>query len=652
MRATLKICLWLLLCVVINKEMVEPLFAQTPGKEFNVEGVTEPTQHIAALQGKRWALLVGVADYPSTQGYEIQPLKATVKDVNALAAFLKDPQRGGFDADYVFTLTDKEATRRQILLTFSDIAKRAAPEDMVLFYFSGHGYRPSNGDTTYLIPYDFDLRGVDVSCINFDDLARQIRKMAARKVIVIIDACHAGGVKPVGARASGNTGLVQRYLDAFEQSEGRALLLSSDQSEVSWETEDNGVFTHFLLEGLGGKADTNGDGIITFTETALFVEEAVPAYTREHFPRVQRPTRRYELGQVRGNIPLSINWPHHQAFIQNQQLLFDQRSGAILQASLTGLNQALKEFSLKVIQTSHRKVLNGTALTKQESMLLPEIDALHTDTLTVSDYVGRARVIYNLGLVAPPISQKLIGTLYLEVIPTDARVMVTPIRITAPNPGINTSQPIRIQPGSQRELPTGTYRVVAEKSGYQPASRASIEIRTNTPTRVTLALEPIVKPANPLSTSPTQLTPAGPPRGTAFAASLVVPGLGQYLQGRSNRGWLYMGLAAGAGVAAVWANGRYQGTVDDYVGVQDRLRNGGLTEDEALDLLDQQKGAYDDARSARTLTFATQALFAVIWGINVIDVGVAEFGGQRNRRVAVDARPTTDGGRILVHVPF
>ena len=296
----------LLVCAATSVIMVAQLSAQTAEKDIIIEGTTGTrVQSAAPIQGKRWALLVGIANYLSSDEFEIQQLKAPVKDVNELAAFLKDPNKGGFDAEHVFTLTDKKATRRNILITFNDIAKRAAPEDMVIFYFSGHGYRPSDSKTTYLIPYDLDMRDFDATCINFDDLAKKIRKMAASKVVVILDACHAGGVKPTGARAAMNTGIVKRYLEAFRKSEGRALLLSSDESEVSWEDKQNGVFTRFLLEGLNGKADTNGDGIVTFTEVALYVEDTVPKFTRENFPRVQRPTRRYEFGQQKMNGSLS-----------------------------------------------------------------------------------------------------------------------------------------------------------------------------------------------------------------------------------------------------------------------------------------------------------------------------------------------------------
>jgi uncharacterized caspase-like protein len=244
-------------------------------------------------------------------GSEIKQLKVPVKNVNALAAFLKDPKKSGFDADHIFTLTDEEATRRKILMTLNEITKRAAPEDTVVFYFSGHGVRHSERrsehESTYLVPYDGDLRDIETTCIGFDKLARTLRKTKSNKAVVIVDANYSGGFKPKDAQRAARPDLSKPYIEAFQKPAGRAMLLSSDESEISWEDEESSVFTRFLLEGLNGKADANEDGIITFTEVALYVEETVPKYTRENFPQIQRPTRRYDLGQVHGDIPLAIN---------------------------------------------------------------------------------------------------------------------------------------------------------------------------------------------------------------------------------------------------------------------------------------------------------------------------------------------------------
>ncbi len=527
---------WLLVCMAIGVMLIMPLSAQAQDEDLTAVGT-------------RWVLLIGISDYPSTEGFEIEKLKAPVKDVAALSAFLGDSEKGGFNPDHIFTLTDAEATRRNILITFNEIANRTSPEDMVIFYFSGHGTRLSDTGTTYLIPYDHDLRDVATTCIDFSDLAGKIRKMEANKVVVILDACHSGGVKPEGARTVANTGLIKRYLEEFEKAEGRALLLSSDESEVSWETEDNGIFTRFLLEGLNGKADANDDGIVTFTEVAVYVEDAVPRYTRENFARIQKPTRRYEFGQVRGDIPLAINWS--KVSRQKQQKLLDSRNTAIFQADL---EEDIEEFSLQMAQSAYDKGIKGAEPTEQDSKLLKQLDKLKARTITPAGYTTRARAIYNLSLTqlrvaitptdakitlasadAPdsiilPSSpnsyqvkqgrytlsiersgyasdsreltlskgneevnvelERLIGTLKLQVNPADAEVTVSPVNVPAPDKETR-SRGIRVKPTGGmdvRNLPVGTYRVTVKKEGYGADVTELIEIKANVATPVTMAL--------------------------------------------------------------------------------------------------------------------------------------------------------------------
>jgi uncharacterized caspase-like protein len=757
---------WLLVCVAMGVAAVMPLSAQPQDKAFRLRSEDRVESIASIIQGSRWALLVGIAKYPSVEGFEIKQLEAPVKDVKALAAFLKDPQKGGFEADHVFTLTDEEATREEILGTFEDIAGRAGPNDMVIFYFSGHGTRHIKRETTYLIPYDHDLRRLGTTCIDFDDLAADIQDMEANKVVVILDACHAGGVKPTGARETASTGLAERLLEMFQESEGRALLLSSDESEVSWETEEYGIFTHFLLEGLDGKADENDDGIVTFTEAAQYVEDEVPKYTHDKFPGVQRPARRHLSGIERGEIPLAINWPAHDAFRQEQQDLLDNRTAAIIRAGLAGLDRDLKELSHKVAGSVYRKTLIHEKLTEQEESLLPEIDALKDETITVDQYITRARAIhkmyeepvqpeeelqndyimrttvlrtsladldgdleefslqvadkalsgeplteqealllqeidalkdgtitateyvkraqviraplvqlqivvtpddatvtlasadapdqsispssrnayqirqgrYHLSVELPgyaPYADELtldqeskevtvalersLGTLELQVEPADAVVRATPLSVAAPYTGIDASEvAISLQKEHTGKLPVGTYRVTAERDGYEPTAEEPVEIRVNDSTRVTLVLTSkpatIIAPGLPdgtrvfvdgVSVVPPCKLPVGkhriglerdgfkpveesvvlepgqaltlPPewfpleprisRPKAFAVSLAVPGLGQHIQERHRRGLLYEAGIFGTGVVALWAAAKDEDTVAAAAGI-------------------------------------------------------------------------------------
>ena len=105
------------------------------------------------------------------------------------------------------------------------------------------------------------------------------------------------------ATASRRAVVSDTFLNRLSAGRGRVVLTASKASEVSEEREElgHGVFTYYLLEGLRGKADTDGDGIITVDEAYTYVSRRVAEVTGQN----QHPVKKGEvegqlvLGQVR-----------------------------------------------------------------------------------------------------------------------------------------------------------------------------------------------------------------------------------------------------------------------------------------------------------------------------------------------------------------
>jgi uncharacterized caspase-like protein len=89
------------------------------------------------------------------------------------------------------------------------------------------------------------------------------------------------------------------FLARLSKAKGRVVLTASRASEVSEEREDlrHGVFTYYLLEGLRGKADVDGDGIVTVDEAYAYVSGRVPEATGQG----QHPVKK---GEVEGQLVL------------------------------------------------------------------------------------------------------------------------------------------------------------------------------------------------------------------------------------------------------------------------------------------------------------------------------------------------------------
>src|SRR5208337_2714661 len=175
-----------------------------------------------------------------------------------------------FKPDHTFLLLDKEATRQNILsllgdkLGNPDLVKR---EDRVFVFFAGHGatrHLASGRDLGYIIPVDADLsnyEGQAISMTNFQDISEAI---PAKHVLFIMDSCYSG----LALTRAGSPVLSQNYLNEMARREARQMFTAGGADQQVADSGPNGhsVFTWTLLQGLDGRADLNGDGVITASE--------------------------------------------------------------------------------------------------------------------------------------------------------------------------------------------------------------------------------------------------------------------------------------------------------------------------------------------------------------------------------------------------
>lgn len=188
---------------------------------------------------------VGIADYPGTRN----DLHRTTNDAIDIYNLYK-----GNSHAHARLLIDKQATLVNIESTMKDLYKHAKPEDIVVFFFSGHG---TNGD---FVAYDGSLPYKKIR--EAMAISKSLHKM------IFADACHSGKMR----QGKNNAGTQQ----AMKQLEVM-LFLSSRSNEYSIEYENmrNGIFTNFLLKGLKGYADSNKDRIITAKELFNYVSREV-----------------------------------------------------------------------------------------------------------------------------------------------------------------------------------------------------------------------------------------------------------------------------------------------------------------------------------------------------------------------------------------
>jgi uncharacterized caspase-like protein len=210
---------------------------------------------------KKFAVVVGVSTYRMSSAN----LRYADDDAYRYYAYLKSCKGGCLDDDQMAVLVDEAATRDNILKTMREIFSKAGPDDMVIFFFSGHG---SNG---LFCPYDITENGQNI--LSHDDIRAVFKASAAKTKIVLADACHSGSI---ASSSSNSTAGVSGY-----NKTDVVIIMSSTAQETSQEDPQirQGAFTYYLLKGLKGSADKNHDKRISLEELFPYIKANVKNLT-------------------------------------------------------------------------------------------------------------------------------------------------------------------------------------------------------------------------------------------------------------------------------------------------------------------------------------------------------------------------------------
>ena len=244
---------------------------------------------------KVWAVVAGVANYE-----HMPSLHYTDDDAYQFYAFLKSPEGGALPDEQVRVLVDDNATRDNLLEAMRSIFLQADENDVVLFYFSGHGIEGA------FVPVDFDGYS---HRLEHSEIRHILEQSHARQKLVLGDACHSGSLiggqfapDMLAAKGPSVGEMLNKYYKAFDNCEsGMALFMSSKGAEVSLEDSGlrSGVFSHFLIKGLKGEADADHDKIVSIEEEFNYVKEKVSRYTAG----AQTPVL---TGKYDGRLPVGV----------------------------------------------------------------------------------------------------------------------------------------------------------------------------------------------------------------------------------------------------------------------------------------------------------------------------------------------------------
>jgi len=257
-----------------------------------------------ARRGEKYALLVGVKAYDPNELHELAYSEA---DVTGLATVLK---AGGYEPANVVLMTQAlGATKPRLLPLAANIRKELSlllqdlePADSVVVAFAGHGVQFAGEKSTYFCPADAKLADRS-TLIPLDDVYRELEASKAGLKLLLVDACR-NDPRTKNSRSRAEVELESLNRPQVVPPPGGVLaFFSCSEGEKAQEYEDlrHGVFFHFVIQGLGGEADLDGDGLISPEELAQFAKRRVRDYVREKNGVRQMPELR---GTSRDLVPL------------------------------------------------------------------------------------------------------------------------------------------------------------------------------------------------------------------------------------------------------------------------------------------------------------------------------------------------------------
>jgi hypothetical protein len=431
-------------------------------------------------KSKRWALIIGIGQYESKD--DINPLRFAVNDATAIRDALIAPLTGTFLADHVLLLTDsapQRPTKAKILSNLFVLGSQIKSEDTLLIFFSGHGYLKEKEvylqeKEVYLLPQDASLTVLQDTAIPLTMWNERIAQIPAQKKVIILDACHSGGVE----KGKGGAGFMSSQ---FEQSiappAGQATLSSSKRDQTSYEDDESGhgVFTRYLLDTLKGDGDANGDKVITLKEANDYVEGRVRAWGVQK-GKVQTP---YLESTLTEDVILSIVKP--EAILKPEELA-PQTFGIRIDTNPQGA----------------KIILNGQDTQQKTPQILTVPQAGNYQVELTRDGYKPYRVNVTLsanqpvGLINTPLQKidismpeptKATGILYVTAL-IDNREVPADVYIDGRKVGSTTPS------YTNAEMPSKTYQLEVRYSELYHPYKETIAVMENETTRVRAILAP------------------------------------------------------------------------------------------------------------------------------------------------------------------
>jgi len=264
---------------------------------------TFPDCSINSDETEYWALIVGVeSGNPNTDNW------MTISAKNMYECLLSSEN---WDEDHIKLITDRKATKLNIIRGLCWLDRMEDENDVSLVYFSTHGGPlstfgrfvdlPPKDETDnrdealetwhslhfHMIPL---IKKFPIAALTDDELNSFLSRLESQRVCVVIDSCYAGGFNDAPYTSMIDSDIIlstdknrdssaKDFMKDFSEElghDGRVILMGTKEDEECGGNEQGGFFTNALIEYLQqGLGDFNNNGFISAEEAFIYTKPRV-----------------------------------------------------------------------------------------------------------------------------------------------------------------------------------------------------------------------------------------------------------------------------------------------------------------------------------------------------------------------------------------
>jgi len=218
------------------------------------------------------ALLFGCGDIASAQTIHLITI-ADTNDLNIGSGTLGNTLR-------VAEFVNRAAAEMKVTVSRQDVSGKsfscnriaeavgllkAGPEDVVIFYYSGHGFRTDDNVTSFPDLYCGE-EAFTGSAPRLLNIAAALAKKGARLTITVADSCNVLATQPLpqlpgAATASIPVSREKQYRKLFFGHRGTLTMSGAVKGQFSWYTPQHGLFTNQLFNALDAATHPSKQGL-------------------------------------------------------------------------------------------------------------------------------------------------------------------------------------------------------------------------------------------------------------------------------------------------------------------------------------------------------------------------------------------------------